>query len=417
MNIDSIKKQVLLIGPYPPPYGGIASHIVNLVPSLVSKGFKVYILSRYDKDEVVKGEGFTIINLNLRKAIAHLLNPFNIHKNLASFMMLRKFKLDFRTAIIETLRANIISKLVMKNKIQLIAFYSMLNAYSVPILREIFDIKIPIVLTIYGAIYENPSFFRSRLKLVESILDCSDVVLSSSKYCAKSVELLGIDSSTIEPLYYGVDLVNFSPDVNREKKRKELNIRDEDKVLLFVGRLNEEMGLDSVLKIIPDILSQRKDVVFLIVGAKGPLEKDALDMQEKYKNRVYVRVNVPFDELPYYYAASDIVLAPTRDRHACMGMAIKEAMASSKPVIASATGGIPEAVIDKKTGILLPTGKDLKVDREVFCKAIFELLDSPILLKQMGISARRRAEELFDSALTSKRTIAIFEKLLEEKSE
>ena len=414
--MNNIRKRILLIGPYPPPYGGIASHIVNLVPSLINEVFEVFILSRSDKDEVVKGEGFTIINLDLKKEIISLLNPFNIHKNLSSFIMLRRFKLDFRTAIIETLRANIISKLVMQNKIQLVSFYSMLNAYSVPILGEIFGIRIPIVLTIYGAIYENPDFFRLRSKLVESILDHSNKALSSSKYCAKSVELLGIESSKIEPLYYGVDLVNFSPNVNRENIRRDLNIRNEDNVLLFVGRLNEEMGLDSVLKIIPNVLSQRRDVVFLIVGAKGTLEREAMRLQGKYKNRVYVGVDAPFDDLPYYYAACDLVLAPTRDMHACMGMAIKEAMASGKPVIASATGGIPEAVIDKETGVLLPTRSDLKIDEEVFCKAILEFLDSP-LLKQIGINARRRAEELFDSALTSGRTIDIFEKLLEEKDE
>lgn len=408
-------KKVLLVGPYPPPYGGIASHIVKLVPDLINDGFEVFIISQQNKNKIFKEKGFILINIILKKKLFLLLNPFNIYKNLKLFFMLKRFNLSFKTAITEMLRANIISRLIVRNRIQLITFCSMLNAYSVPILREIFAIRIPIVLTIYGAIYENPDFFHHRIELLKSILGYSDKVLSSSKYCARSVELLGIDSSKIEPLYYGVDLVNFSPDVNRKKIRRDLNIRNEDKVLLFVGRLNEEMGLDSVLKIIPDILAQRKNIVFLIVGAKGPLEKGALNLQEKYKNKVHVKVDVPFDDLSYYYASSDIVLAPTKDRHACMGMAIKEAMASGKPVIASATGGIPEAVVEKKTGILIPVKSDLKVDEGVFCKAIFELLDNQQLLKQMGTNARKRAERLFDNKLTYKRTIDIFNILLRKE--
>lgn len=408
-------KKVLLIGPYPPPYGGIASHIVSLVPDLKNEGFEVFIISQQNKNRIFKEEGFILININLKQKLFLFLNPFNIYKNLKAFLMLKRFNLGFKTAIIEILRSNIISKLIVRNRIQLIALYSMLNAYSVPILREIFGIRIPIVLTIYGAVYENPDFFHHRIELVKSILDYSDKVLSSSKYCTRSVELLGIDSSGIEALYYGVDLVNFSPDVDRQKKRNELNVSKKDKVLLFVGRLNEEMGLDSILKIIPDILFQRKNVVFFIVGAKGPLERNALDIQEKYKNRVYVRIDLPFDELPYYYAACDVVLAPTRNRHACMGMAIKEAMASGKPVIASTTGGIPEAVVERNTGILIPTKSDLKVDKEVFCKVIFGLLDNSQLLKQMETNARKRAERLFNNKLTSKRTIDIFNTLLRKE--
>lgn len=408
-------KKVLLVGPYPPPYGGIASHIVKLVPDLINDGFEVFIFSQSKRDSIVKEEGFTIFNINLRKKITLLLNPLNINKNVSYFIHLKRFKLGFIKTMTQIVRTNIIIKLVKQHRIKLISFYEISNGRNIPILRKILGVKIPIVLTIYAFPYSYYDFYHHRIELVKSILDNSEKVLSSSKYCARSVELLGIDSSGIEALYYGVDLINFSPKVNRKKIRRDLNIRNEDKILLFVGRLMEVMGLDSILNIIPDILAQRKNIVFLIVGTKGPLERYALNMQEKYKNRVYVRVDLPFVELPYYYAACDIVLAPTRNRHACMGMAIKEAMASGKPVIASDTGGIAEAVVDKNTGILITTKSDLKVDKEVFCKTIFELLDNSQLLKQMGKNARRRAEKVFDCKSTSKRTIDIFNTLLRKE--
>ena len=126
-------KKVLLIGPYPPPYGGIASHIVNLVPNLTNEGFEVFIISQQNRNRFVKEEGFILININLKKKLFLFLNPFDIYKNLKGFVMLKRFNLGFKKEIIEILRASIISKLIVRNRIQLIAFYSMLNAYSVPI--------------------------------------------------------------------------------------------------------------------------------------------------------------------------------------------------------------------------------------------------------------------------------------------
>lgn len=409
-------KKVLLIGPYPPPYGGIASHMAGLVPVLVKEGFEVFILSTGSKN-AMRVNGAKLARVNIKKKSFELLKPWDVPINLKLLRIFKGFGLDIQRAVVETVFSNIIAKVATREKIGLISFYSILNGYSIPVLRNVLNIKAPIVLTIYGAIYEKLDFFRARIRLVKAILNCSNKVLSSSEYCAKSVKLLGIDSSEIESLYYGINLVAFSPNTNKEKVRKDLNVKDEENILLFVGRLNEEMGLDSIMEIIPTILSERNDVVFVIIGARGPLEEEALDLQEEYRNKVYVRTDVPFEELPYYYAACDAVLAPTRDRHACMGMAIKEAMASGKPVIASATGGIPEAVVDGETGILIPVGSDLRVNQKSFRRAILKLVDDHPMRERFGLKARERAEELFDDELTYRKIIDIFEELLEERDE
>ena len=115
--------------------------------------------------------------------------------------------------------------------------------------------------------------------------------------------------------------------------------------------------------------------MIIVAGADGEETENLRAIAERYKGRFFLKVNVPFSEVPGLYAACDILLAPTREKHACMGMSIKEAMATGKVCVCSRSGGIPEAVVDGETGILLQTGEDLHVDPAALARATGLLLD------------------------------------------
>ena len=206
------------------------------------------------------------------------------------------------------------------------------------------------------------------------------------------------------------------PSVNSGKIKDEFKLDSNTRVMLFVGRMNREMGLDVILDIIPKVLSQRNDAVFFIVGARGELIGKTEQLQLRFKNSVYIITDVPFDKLPYYYAACDILLAPTRGRHASMGMSIKEAMATGKPVITVDSPGIREAVINGETGLLVQTDENLNIQKDLFCDAIFRMLDSQQMRNSMGLSARKRAQDLFNKNTTSRKMISIFESLSEKQT-
>ena len=409
-------KRVLLIGAYPPPFGGIASHLQNFIPELQRKGYSVCVISRSKKDEFIQTDGLSVHRVNLTNKFYLLFNFKMIISNLKCFMMLKRQRLSLKEILSEMVFKDIINKAITKYEIGLISFYDMANSYSIPVLKKILNLRIPMVLTIYANIYESPHYFQSRSRLIKSMLEESDMVLASSKYSARSVELLNLDSSKIEPVYYGIDLRNFSPSVNSGKIKDEFKLDSNTRVMLFVGRMNREMGLDVILDIIPKVLSQRNDAVFFIVGARGELIGKTEQLQLRFKNSVYIITDVPFDKLPYYYAACDILLAPTRGRHASMGMSIKEAMATGKPVITVDSPGIREAVINGETGLLVQTDENLNIQKDLFCDAIFRMLDSQQMRNSMGLSARKRAQDLFNKNTTSRKMISIFESLSEKQT-
>ena len=80
-----------------------------------------------------------------------------------------------------------------------------------------------------------------------------------------------------------------------------------------------------------------------------------------------------------------------------LSLAAVEAMACGRPVVASATGGLPEVVIDGETGLLVPAG-DVGALRD----ALRALLSDPVLRRRLGEAARRRARLFTASAITAR---------------
>jgi glycosyltransferase involved in cell wall biosynthesis len=175
-----------------------------------------------------------------------------------------------------------------------------------------------------------------------------------------------------------------------------------------MGRFTDEMGLGRVIDVAPKIFAKMPAARLLLAGAKGPLGPSAQALAERFPDKVRIMNDVPFAVQPSVYAASDMVLAPSHDQHACMGMSIKEAMAASRPVIGSLAGGIPEAIVDEETGFLVPLDATRHIDASQLLDRIERLVVDADLRTGMGEAARRRAEAMFSMERTIDRMGEIF---------
>ena len=98
-----------------------------------------------------------------------------------------------------------------------------------------------------------------------------------------------------------------------------------------------------------------------------------------------------------------------------MGVTIKEAMAASKPVIASDSGGIPEATINDKTGIIVPLKEDGDNDLDGFISAILALYQDKEKQKEFGISSRERVKQLFSEDVTNEKYLDAFKRSIQKQ--
>lgn len=165
----------------------------------------------------------------------------------------------------------------------------------------------------------------------------------------------------------GVDLSRFQPQ-DKLLMRRQMDIPEGAKVLISVGGLVERKGFHRVIEVIPDLLKQYPNLIYLIVGG-GSVEGDNSQLLRDLVQRLHLQEHVRFcgpvapDLLSTYYSTADIFVLATR--HEGWANVFLEAMACGLPVVTTRVGGNAEVVCDDRVGKLVDFG-----DAGQLCEAI-----------------------------------------------
>jgi glycosyltransferase involved in cell wall biosynthesis len=399
--------RILILGSYPPPFGGISTHIRGLVPRLEAAGYGIDVLSpgRDDSEQRI-GDNSTVYRLskdtgqNLNKLVAH---PF---ASAAHVMRTRMPSKEMFKSFIICQRAR---KVFVKHRrsIKLISAYMVYPwGFAGAILAREFGV--PLVTTNFGELFQSRPFYLSNPRVARDTVRASAALMASSKHCAAMYETcLGMEGVDVQVVPYGVEKVFFDSSVARADARRQEGFPEDRMLVLYFARMNAEMGLDTWLETIKAHLFRDACFHFVIAGAKGELTPAVLALAGDFPNQITVRCDVPFDALARYYAASDVVVAPSADERTCMGITIKESMASSRAVVASDIGGIGEAVEHGVTGLLVEARNPA-----AFALALRQLAEVPHRCDAMGAQGRARALKMFTMEATNERVAAVFERVM-----
>lgn len=187
----------------------------------------------------------------------------------------------------------------------------------------------------------------------------------------------------------GIDTTLFCPNAHtRQAVRSKLNIPLDAPLLIAVGRLEEEKGFHLAVQGIQYLRSRFPTMHLLIVG-EGIYRKSLEHMAASLKERIHILGYVPNDQVPELLAAADLFLMPTL-RDEGFPMTIPEAMACGLPVVASRVGGVPSAVDEGTTGLMVPMG-----DVAALAQAIERLLCDQSLRASFAAAARHTAVTRF----------------------
>ena len=216
--------------------------------------------------------------------------------------------------------------------------------------------------------------------------------------------------SNLLTIHNGINIEAF--DRPHAASRPELNLRDGGFVIGTVSRLDEpKKGLTVLLRALADVA--RRDGMpawqGLLVG-DGP----ARDRLRRLAEELGLQGRVVFAgmrrDVASVLPAMDLFVCPSL--YEGFGIAIVEAMAAGRPVIASAVGGIPEIVVHGDTGLLVPPG-----DAAALADAIAALLAHPDLARAMGLRGRARAQERFSVETAVRRHQQLYESLSARRAE
>jgi sugar transferase (PEP-CTERM/EpsH1 system associated) len=200
-------------------------------------------------------------------------------------------------------------------------------------------------------------------------------------------ERLALDPGRGTVVLNGVDLAPFDAAVDRDVVRKKAGLPPSAVVAGVVGRLDERKGHRFFLEAVAG-LAEREPVLHGLVVGEGR-ERAALEARHGALGLGgRLRILGYWPNLAEALAAIDVFVLPSlMEGHP---LAILEAMAAGKPVVATRVGGNPEAVEDGVTGLLVPPS-----DPEALGRAILALARDPARARQMGREGRRRVEEKF----------------------
>ena len=234
-------------------------------------------------------------------------------------------------------------------------------------------------------------------------------IIATSKLYAETSHILEAHKDRVVVIPNGVDTQRFNPDIPGEEIRHRLGVH-RGKIVLFVGALTQwhrYKGLDVLIQAMALMRDQVPEARLVIVGA-GQLETEYKQLvnQHGLTSCVIFAGNVPDDELPKYYACSDMLALPSKDRSEGFGLTILEANATGKPAIGTTVGGIPSVIRDGYNGLLVPPN-----DPNAIAEAIKKVLSDDDLLKRMGRNGRAFAER-HDWSIVAKQTEELYERAL-----
>ena len=211
----------------------------------------------------------------------------------------------------------------------------------------------------------------------------------------------GVAPDKVEVIHHGTDVDAFAQTTAPARTvRRELGIPEDFLTVGMAGRLAPEKGHFILLEAIAR-LGDRYPLRCVIVG-DGPFEAEirARVQQLGLEDRVLFTGFRP--DVNNVMNALDVLTLPSTWKEPCAAV-VQQAMALSKPVIGTDTGGTPEMIVEGETGLLVPPG-----DSQALADAIARLAGDAFLRKRMGASGRERVSELFTLSVMTDKIEALY---------
>jgi glycosyltransferase involved in cell wall biosynthesis len=244
----------------------------------------------------------------------------------------------------------------------------------------------------------------------------ADMIITVSYAMKDELIQLGFPRDKIQVSYNGVAPQKYAPaGITAEQKRKLralYGIKDDDFMILFLGRLVGVKGIDKLIMSMPHILPKYPKAKLVIVGV-GDLQEYLQNLVRTIRMNEYVRFRfdfIPEEERILHYAACDIAVFPSY--YEPFGIVALEAMAMEKPVVVGAAGvsGMREIVIccgDEQCGYHVDPNNPSDI-----AWGIMSALESPEKRMWLGKNGRKRVLKEFSWNRIAEKTIELYQKMI-----
>jgi len=275
--------------------------------------------------------------------------------------------------------------------------------------------RVPIIATYHCVItnFEKNYFKGFVLKIYNrlnnKLLNSLDHLIFTTEDYLKSIDTFKTKVSTI-PI--GVDLKKFKKQ-NKESVRKKLGLPISKYIVLFVGNMDihnyHKKGVEYLLKALPLIKDKLPNIYLNIIGKTDNNTREIVSKicsENNITDMVQMYDYVSNEDLPLYYAASDLLALPSVSRLEAFGIVLLEALASGIPIIASDIPGVRSVVKSTKAGFLVRPYSSSDLARKIV---------NISKLKNLTVFAINTAKNKYDWTKIVKEILDIYQNLINKK--
>ncbi|MFP5318757.1 MAG: glycogen synthase [Acidimicrobiia bacterium] len=231
-----------------------------------------------------------------------------------------------------------------------------------------------------------------------------------------------LDPARLHVIHNGVDTNTYSPDPATDALLR-LGVDPQRPYVLFVGRITRQKGIVHLLAAAAGF-DPAAQVVLCAAAPDSEAEGDdvrrrAADLARRRDGVVWIEEHLPRPDVVQLLSHAAVFVCPSV--YEPFGLVNVEAMACGAPVVATATGGIPEIVVDGETGWLVPIEgtPEGPTDPGAFAGALAErvnrVLGDPVRARSFGEAGRQRVSEQFSWTAVARRTAELYRKVVAER--
>ena len=387
-------KILMLTWEYPPRIvGGIARVVHDLSKRLIKDGHEVTVVTYRDNADVPEYENDK--GVNVYRVDNYMIHP----NNFIDWIMQLNFNMLSKAT-------EIINK---EGGFDVIHAHDWLVTYAAKSLKNAYDI--PIVATIHATEAGRNSGIHDETQRyindTEWLLtyEATEVIVNSNYMKNEIQRLFGLPFDKINVIPNGINLSNFTG-IERDYDFRRQYAMDNEKIILYVGRLVYEKGVQHLIAAMPKILSNYNDAKLIIAGRGGMMDELRAEASNLGLNdKIYFTGYLNSKQVQKMYKCADVAVFPST--YEPFGIVALEAMLSENPVVVSDIGGLNEIVQHKENGMKSYAGNPNSI-----ADSILELLYDHKLCSEITKKAKYKVRNEYNWSKIAQDTHFTYQKAI-----
>ena len=387
-------KILMLTWEYPPRIvGGIARVVHDLSKRLIKDGHEVTVVTYRDNASVPEYENDK--GVNVYRVDNYMIHP----NNFIDWIMQLNFNMMAKAT-------EIINK---EGGFDVIHAHDWLVTYAAKSLKNAYDI--PIVATIHATeagrnsgIHDDTQRYINDTEWLLTY-EATEVIVNSNYMKNELQRLFGLPFDKINVIPNGINLNNFVG-IERDYDFRRQYAMDNEKIILYVGRLVYEKGIQHLIAAMPKILSNYNDAKLVIVGKGGMLDELKAETSNLgLDNKVYFTGYMDSKKIQKMYKCADVAVFPST--YEPFGIVALEAMLAGVPTVVSDIGGLDEIVLHGVDGM-----KSYAGNANSIADSVTTLLYDHQLATNVSKKAKQKVKEQFNWEKIAQDTHFTYEKAI-----